>query len=54
MACWSDDMNSSVPKPDSSKHISFMACVNAVGDSFNPVLMFEGVRAMSRYTQEWP
>jgi hypothetical protein len=43
-----------VPKPDASKHISFMACVNAEGKDTTPIMMFQGVRPLARYTQAWP
>ena len=44
----------SIPKPETSKHITFLACVNAEGVDSTPALVFQGVRAMSKFSSEWP
>lgn len=44
----------SIPSPDTSKHISFLACVNARGKDSTPTLVFQGVRGMSKFGKGFP
>lgn len=54
MVTFGDGDYASIPKPETSKHVSFMPCVNAVGRDSTPVLVFQGKRAMSKFTAEYP
>lgn len=43
----------SILKPETSKHISFMPCINAVREESTPIVVFEGVRALARFIKEY-
>ena len=54
VVCFGPNDDAWVPKPESSKHISFMPCVNAAGGHSTPVIVFQGARVMSRFAKGYP
>ena len=40
--------------PQTSKHFSWVGCVNAAGNAFTPFLIVEGKRLMASFNKGWP
>ena len=49
-----DSQPASISAPEVTRHFSLMSCVNALGHSFNPIMMIQRKRLMETYAKGWP
>ena len=53
MVTW-DDVAADIPAHEINKHFSLMSCVNAEGESVEPLMMIQGARLLECYAKGWP
>lgn len=54
MVSFDGSQPASITAPEVTRHFSLMSCVNALGHSFNPILMIQWKRLMKNYAKGLP